>query len=156
MLDLLQHITLWHWVAAGLLLLSIEMAVGTFDLLWIAIGAMATALFAWLVPAPVGGWQGQLVFFAVVAIALVVAGRTVFSGLRRTPTAYPNLNDRTATLIGQHGAVDGDFVTGRGQVKVGDTVWLAVVEDEAELKPGEHVTVTGVEGTTLRVRRRTA
>jgi len=46
------------------------------------VGAFLTALFALLVPLPVGGWQGQMVFFGFAAIIFVVSGRTLFKGLR--------------------------------------------------------------------------
>ena len=36
MTDFLMTMTPWHWVAIGLVLVSVEMLVGTFDLLWIS------------------------------------------------------------------------------------------------------------------------
>ena len=42
----LEGLTIWHWVGLGVVLLAIEVAVGTFDLLWVAAGAFLTALFA--------------------------------------------------------------------------------------------------------------
>ena len=41
----LEGLTIWHWIGLGIVLLAIEVAVGTFDLLWIAAGAFLTALF---------------------------------------------------------------------------------------------------------------
>ena len=35
--------TAWHWLALGLILLSIEMVAGTFDLLWVAIASGLTS-----------------------------------------------------------------------------------------------------------------
>ena len=61
-------LAVWHWVGLGTVLMTIEVAVGTFDLLWVAMGAFLTALFALVVPLPAGGWQGQMVFFGVVVL----------------------------------------------------------------------------------------
>ena len=43
---LLEGLTVWHWVGIGIVLLTLEVAVGTFDLLWVAMAAFVTALFA--------------------------------------------------------------------------------------------------------------
>lgn len=149
---LLEGLTVWHWLGIGIVLLTLEVAVGTFDLLWIAVGAFATALFAIIMPAPVGGWQGQLVFFGIAALALVTAGRTVFKGLRRPASTHPNLNDRTAAMIGQKGLAATGFDGGQGKVKFGDTMWLAQQADGRTINEGDQVVVAGAEGTTLKVK----
>lgn len=149
---ILQGLTVWHWVGLGIVLLTLEVAVGTFDLLWVAMGAFLTALFALLAPESLGGWQGQLTFFGVVAILFVISGRTLFKGLRRTTSSHPNLNDRLAGMIGQRGEAATSFDGGRGKVKVGDTEWLATQTDEAVIVEGDEVVIAGAEGTTLKVR----
>lgn len=148
----LDGLTIWHWVGLGIVLLAIEVAVGTFDLLWVAAGAFLTALFVLVVPLPAGGWQGQMVFFGVVAIAFVISGRTVFKGLRKQQTSHPNLNDRLASMVGQHGRAATVFVDRRGKVKVGDTVWLAEQADSAVIVEGDAVVITAAESGLLKVR----
>lgn len=150
--SLLEGLTLWHWLGLGIVLLTIEVAVGTFDLLWVAVGAFATALFAWLAPAAIGGWQGQLVFFFVMAIIFVVLGRTLFRGLRQRTSTHPNLNARTVAMVGQGGEAITAFEHGAGRVKVGDTVWSALQSDDAQIGVGASIIVTGSEGATLKVR----
>lgn len=153
MVGFLEGLTVWHWVGLGVLLLAIEVAVGTFDLLWVAAGAFLTALFALIVPLPVGGWEGQLTFFGVVAIAFVISGRTVFKGLRAARNAtHPNLNDRLASMVGQHGKAATAFIDKRGKVKVGDTVWLAEQADDQFIAEGAAVVITAAEGGLLKVR----
>ena len=151
-IGLLEGLTIWHWVGLGIVLLTLEVAVGTFDLLWVSIGAFLTAVFALVIPEPVGGWQGQLTFFGVAALAFVISGRTLFKGLRRASSTHPNLNDRTANMIGQRGEAATSFDGGEGKVKVGDTVWLARQADETVIVEGDQVVVAGAEGTTLKVR----
>jgi len=148
----LEGLNAWHWLGIGIVLLTLEVAVGTFDLLWISIAAFLTALFAVLMPAPIGGWQGQMIFFAIVAVAFVVAGRTWFKGLRRAPVSHPNLNDRLANMVGQRGEAATSFDGGQGKVKVGDTVWLAKQSDDTVIVEGDQVVVSGADGTTLKVR----
>jgi inner membrane protein len=143
----LEHLTVWHWLGVGIVLLTLEVAIGTFDLLWIAMGAFLTALFALLVPDPAGA---QLVFFGVVAVVFVAMGRTLFRGLRRRSTTHPNLNDRMTTLIGQRGEAAGAFENGHGRVKIGDTVWQA--KADGEIAAGAAIVVDRAEGTLLQVK----
>ena len=145
-----EGLTVWHWVGLGIILMTIEVAVGTFDLLWVSVGAFLTALFALIVPLPAGGWQGQMVFFGIVAFAFVISGRTLFKGLRRSPTTHPNLNDRLANMVGQHGEAATAFEDHRGKVKVGDTVWLA--EGATSINEGDRIVVTGSDKGLLKVR----
>jgi len=148
----LEGFTVWHWLGIGIILLTLEVAVGTFDLLWIAIGAFATALFALIAPEPIGGWQGQLVFFGIVAIAFVLSGRTIFRGLRTRPSTHPNLNDRLTKMVGEHGEAATSFDDGRGKVKVGDSVWLAEQVGGSSIAVGDKVVVAGADGTMLKVK----
>ena len=151
-LHLLEAVTIWHWLGLGILLLTLEVAVGTFDLLWVAVAAFTTALLSLVAPSLVGAWQGQLVVFGIVSVAFVIMGRTVFNGLRRAPSSYPNINDRTAAMIGQHGRAAGGFDAGAGRVKIGDTMWAAVQAGGQPIVDGDDVVVAGADGTTLKVR----
>lgn len=149
---LLAGLTIWHWIGLGLLLLAIEVGVGTFDLLWVAAGAFLTAAFMLVVPAPINGWSGQLTFFGVAAVAFVISGRTLFKGLRSRTTSHPNLNDRLASMAGQRGTAAISFDRGRGKVKVGDTVWLAIQSDDAVIVEGDQIVVTGSEQGMLKIK----
>lgn len=148
----LEGLTIWHWVGLGIVLLAIEVGVGTFDLLWVAAGAFLTALFVLIVPAPMNGWAGQLTFFGLAAIVFVVSGRTLFKGLRNRTTSHPNLNDRFANMLGQRGEAATNFDQGRGKVKLGDTVWLAMQSDDTVIVEGDQIVVTGSEQGMLKVR----
>lgn len=149
--SLFQGLTLWHWIGIGIVLLTLEVAVGTFDLLWIAMAAFVTALFTLLAPG-IANWQGQLVCFGVVAVIFVVMGRTVFRGLRRPASTHPTLNDRTEAMIGQRAEAFTSFDQGKGRVKVGDSVWQAVQVDDAVIIEGDGVVIAGSDGTTLKIK----
>jgi membrane protein implicated in regulation of membrane protease activity len=152
MMGILENLTVFHWLGIGIILLTLEVAVGTFDLLWVAVAAFVTAAFALVMPEPIGAWQGQLVCFGLTGTAFVSAGRTLFKGLRKTTSTHPNLNDRLAKMVGQKGEAETGFENGKGKVKLGDTVWLAEQSDETVIVEGDQVVVSGYDGTTLRVK----
>ncbi len=152
LIGFLEGLTVWHWVGLGIVLISLEVMIGTFDLLWVSAGAFLTALFALTMPAPINGWEGQLTFFGVSAIAFVASGRTVFKGLRNRATSHPNLNDRLASMTGQTGEATADFSEGQGKVKVGDTVWLARQSGDRNIAQGDVVVVSGADKGVLLVR----
>lgn len=144
--------TAWHWLAFGLILLSIEMAVGTFDLLWIAIAAGVTSAFAAFAPDSLVTVQGQFIVFAIASVGLFILGRTVFKKLRENVAEHPTLNKRMASTVGARAVVEGDFNGGLGRVKLGDTVWAAQSLDGANLSSGTGVVVDSTVGNTLKVR----
>ncbi|MCA8899320.1 MAG: NfeD family protein [Hyphomonas sp.] len=151
--QIFTQLTVWHWVAFGLVLLGIEMLTGTFDFLMIAIAAWAAAVFEWLAPDTLSGWQGQLVFFAVAAVIMVVFGRTFLAGLRGRVEEHPTLNKRMASLVGQRGQATVDFAAGNGRVKIGDTVWGAEAVEGETIRQGDAVVVEGARMNTAIVRR---
>lgn len=148
----LWPLTAWHWLAIGLILFSIEMMTGTWDLLWVSIAAVFTSAFAAFAPDGIAGWQGQLIFFAIATVILFIIGRTVFKRMRENVEEHPTLNKRMAGTLGQRGVVADDFAGGLGRVKLGDTVWSAESVDGANLAGGAAVIVEATEGNTLKVR----
>jgi len=142
----------WHWLALALILFSIEMMTGTWDLLWISIAAAFTSAFAAFAPSGIAGWEGQLLFFAIATVILFIMGRTLFRRMREDVEEHPTLNKRMAGTLGQRGVVADDFSGGLGRVKLGDTVWSAQSTDGANLASGVPVIVEATEGTVLKVR----
>lgn len=144
--------TAWHWLALALILLSVEMMTGTWDLLWVGIAAGVTSAFAAFAPAGIAGWEGQLVFFAIASTVLFVVGRTLFKSMRENVEEHPTLNKRMAGTLGQRGVVADDFAGGLGRVKLGDTEWSAQSTDGANLASGAAIIVEATEGNMLKVR----
>ena len=153
--EIFTHLTVWHWLALGLMLFGIEMMTGTFDLLMISIAAWTTAVFTWLAPDDLTSWQGQVLFFGAASVALFVLGRTVLSGMRKTTPEHPTLNKRMDSLVGQRGVATADFSpAGDGRVKIGDTVWGAETVDGSEvIHSGDAVVVEGARMNTALVRK---
>lgn len=150
--DLLFSLSLWHWLALALILFVIEMSLGTFDLLMLAIAAAATAAWAAFGPPGMTGGGAQIIVFFIAAVVLITLGRTVLSGLRTGGPGEPLLNRRMHRLVGARGQVVGDFVAGSGRVKIGDTEWLAEAAGPFELKAGMPVVVDGARSTIVLVK----
>ena len=141
----------WHWFALALILLGFELALGTIDLLWISAAALLTALFKAVVPAPIDGIEGQLLFFALASIGLLVLGRTVFGGWRYQESDKPMLNKRMESMVGMQALVTTAFAAGTGRVKIGDTEWLAHAVEGGDFAKGETVIIKDVEATAVKV-----
>jgi membrane protein implicated in regulation of membrane protease activity len=139
------NVQFWHWWVLAVLLMLIEvLAPGTF-FLWLGLAAGLVGLL--LVVIPGMGWQLQVLIFAVLAVLSVLAGR---AWLKRHPitTEDTGLNRRGDALVGQVYVLAEAIHTGRGAVRVADTVWRA---EGPDLPKGSRVRVVAVEGTTLKV-----
>jgi membrane protein implicated in regulation of membrane protease activity len=139
------EVQFWHWWVLAVLLMLIEvLAPGTF-FLWLGLAAGLVGLL--LVILPDLGWQLQVLIFAVLAVLAVLAGR---AWLKRHPieTTDTGLNRRADALVGEVHVLAEAIHTGRGAVKVGDTVWRA---EGPDLPKGARVRIVAVNGTTLKV-----
>jgi len=144
--------TAWHWLALGLGLIAIEMALGTFDLLWIAIAAAVTSVFAAIAPPEIANWQGQLIVFAIASVILFIIGRTLMRRMRENVEEHPTLNKRMESTVGERCVVTADFTGGLGRVKLGDTEWSAEAIGGQNFRLGEAVIVDDTDGNRLKVR----
>jgi membrane protein implicated in regulation of membrane protease activity len=145
---LMQQVEPWHWFALGLILLIAEILTGTTYLLWPAAAAAITGVFALFGPGEV---MVEWVVFAILTIALTLAGHFYIRRRWLTPHTPGDINERATTLIGQAGLADGAFVAGHGSVRLNDTIWRAASAEP--IAPGDRVEVVAVEGTTLQVKR---
>ena len=147
-----EVITPWHWLGLALVLLGIEMMLGTYDLLWISAAAFGATLWAALpLPAGLSSWQAEAIVFCIAALVLLVFGRTVFSNLRSAVSDRPSLNQRGRSLVGKKAVAVTDFAAGEGRVKLGDTTWMALADQAIVITQGMEVTVQDTEGTVLKV-----
>jgi membrane protein implicated in regulation of membrane protease activity len=137
------------WIAAGVLLLALELHHFAFYALFAAIGCFAGALVAVVAPGAIAAQVLAIVVVAAVGIVLV------------RPRVSAGLSSRHG---GHHGrGVHGGFVGHEvvtldavggvdhvGHVQLAGERWRAVSgADDIELPPGTRVVITGVEGTTL-------
>ena len=151
LIEFLTPLQAWHWFALALILLGFELALGTIDLLWISAASLLTALFKAVMPAPIDGMEGQLLFFALASIGLLVLGRTVFDSWRHQDSDKPLLNKRMQSMVGTRALVTQSFSAGTGRVKIGDTEWLAHAIDGDDFPEGKTVIIKDVEATAVKV-----
>lgn len=130
------------WIAAGLVMMLLEMAVPGVFLLWLGLAAVGTGIVVHLLGAVF--WVDVLVFAALAAASVVL-------GLRlRGPKRPETLNTPASGLVGRE-AVALEFHGRTGRVRVGDSDWNARLAQGAD--PAAPLRVVGVDGTTLIVGR---
>lgn len=130
------------WIAAGLVLMALEVLWPGAFLIWLGIGALATGLIALAVPMGFVGQASVYVFAALIAVAFGV-------GLRRLGHPVPEVNTTSSGLVGRRVRAL-DFKGREGRVRVGDSDWPArLVSGHAA--PEADLTVVAVDGLTLLV-----
>ena len=145
MIEYLQHLSFWDWLAFGTVLLILEVFGAGGYLLWIGLAAAAVGLLTYLLPDLPWAWQ----FFAFALLSLLTA---VFWWRRQRsaakPSDVPGLNRRGSEFIGRTFVLHEAIVGGRGKIKAGDTLWLV---SGPELPAGAEVRVIGQDGVLLKV-----
>ncbi len=136
----------WNWFILAVLLFALETIVPGVHFLWFG---LAAAIVGLLGLATSFAWQWQVIAFALISMITVFWVRR-YVRPEAARSDLPDLNVRGAQYIGRIVVVDTTIHSGRGKVRVGDTVWSAVGEDAPR---GAEVEVTGVDGTSLVVQR---
>jgi len=135
-MDVFTHITAYHWIALGLILLTAELLGAAGFLLGAAVAAFAMGTIMWLVPELGLVWQlGGYVGVAIMATLVY------FKVFRKTQLnqARPLLDRQAKRLIGHKFELADDVELGTTRVQIGDTLWR--VETEAPLPKGTLVEV---------------
>lgn len=136
------------WLSLGGLLLAAEMLGGNGYLLWSGVAGVVTGLLTWLLPV---AWEWQAVIFCILTLLAVwLWSKWLARQVKEQKPADSRLNQRGQQLLGQRFTLDTPLVNGRGQVRVGDSAWPVISDDD--LPAGARVEVVAVEGITLRVR----
>jgi len=133
----------------GVLLFVLELITPTFGAL--AVGGIVSlalgSLFLIDPESPYGELPRSIIVAVVIASALffTVAGRLGLKAQRRRKLTGAE------AMVGEEGEAISDFRRGRGKVFVHGEIWNAVSDED--IRKGDRVTVIGVEGLRLRVRR---
>jgi membrane protein implicated in regulation of membrane protease activity len=126
------------WLAAGLVMMLLEMAVPGVFLLWLGLAAVGTGIVVHLLGA---------VFWVDVVVFAALAGASITVGLKlRGPKRPSTLNTPGSGLVGRP-ATALEFHGRNGRVRVGDSDWNARLANGAD--PQAPLRVVGVDGTTL-------
>ncbi len=147
MFDFLSHLAFWHWWILAVLLAIIEVIAPGFFFIWLAGAAAVTGLVTLVFTSL--GWESEILVFAVLAIISIFAWHRFGRRLMQAG-AGSTLNRRGDQLIGRTVSLTEPIVNGRGAARINDTVWRV---EGIDLPAGTAVTVTGVDGTILKVER---
>ena len=126
------------WFSAALVLLGMEMLLGTLYLLALALGALGAALCSFL--------GADLTLQCIVAAGLTLAGASlahVYRSRRKTDTLADNALDRGHTVTVNTVRDDGSAL-----VHYRGTSWTARALDGRSLTPGIY-TISRIDGSTL-------
>ena len=143
--DWLTSVPLWSvFFGIGVLLLAAEMLTLTFDLLWLALGALTGALVAWLVPAA-PAWVPTLAA-VITGLLLLTVGRRWARGQRQ----QPGFQEPMDLLIGREAEVLQPILPPRlGMVRSGNETWSATADTPISL--GTIVRITARSSTVVKV-----
>lgn len=137
----------WAWILSGLVLLGLELVLGSFYLVFLGIAAIAVGLIAMF------GASGPLwlewLLFIIFSAGLVFLVRKPLLG-KFNIRSDPGVVD---TLVGEAAVAVGSIPPGGiGKVEMRGTVWTAHNESAAALAPGQRCRVERVQGLSLWVR----
>lgn len=136
------------WLTLGGLLLAAEMLGSNGYLLWSGVAGVLTGLLTWAIPF---SWEWQGTLFAVLTLlAAWLWSKWLRKRMRQQRPADAQLNQRGQQLVGRRFTLDNALENGRGHVRVGDSSWPVIADED--LAAGSKVEVVAVEGITLRVR----
>ena len=143
--ELVPFLGNWFWWVLACILLILELLAPGVFLIWLGFAAAAIGILELFVNMP---WQFEIAIFGILSIILVLIARPWVIKRQNIDTDQPNLNRRMLDFVGRSFVLEKAIVNGRGSVRIDDTLWDVLGPDQ---KKGHWVTVTGVEGTRLKV-----
>lgn len=136
----------WAWWIVACVLLILElMAPGVF-LVWLGVAAAAVGVVELVYDMP---WQVEIAVFSVLSLVLVLIARPWVLKRQQIDTDQPHLNQRMMEYVGHKFVLEKAIVNGRGSIRIDDTLWDVVCEEDQ--KAGTWVRVTDVDGLRLKV-----
>ena len=140
----------WVWlifIAVGLVLIILELMVGIdtgLDLVFIG----TAFVLGGLITLAIQSWVWTAIVTGIICVLYVVIGRRYIHKRMATKEAKTNID----TIFGKTGIVQKEINKGGdGLVKIGMEQWRA--RSEEIIKEGEGITVTGISGVTLTVKK---
>jgi len=140
---------MWMWGILGLVLLAVEMMIGTMDILWFGIAALIVATLVWLMPemsVPI-----QLFLYAFFALGALFIWRYFY----KQSDVNPRIGQSQGDEIGKTGIILHEVTpqqTGKIQFTqgiMGSREWPAASDETIEA--GTLAEIVAIEGNTLRV-----
>lgn len=146
LLDIFADINQWYWFGLALVLVILEVMLGTsFFLLWIAASAAAIGII--LMVAPTLAWEYQFLIFAAIALACLMYWKLHLKH-QNNVSDQPNLNRRNEQYIGRSVTLTEPIENGRGRIHIDDSFWRI---EGSDMPVGTSVKIVGVDGVVLKV-----
>ena len=142
---------MWAWGVIGLVLLAVEMATGTFYILWFGISALSVAIAMWMFPEIPRAMQ-----FAMFA-ALSISSLAIWKLNYKKHETHSRVGQAQGEEIGRVGTViEACGPSQNGKIRftqglMGSREWAAISDDVIEV--GCDATVMAVEGNELRIKK---
>jgi hypothetical protein len=133
----------WMWLALGVLLMSLEVAVPGLHFLWFGVAAAVVAILVWL---GLAGFGWQIAVFGALSIVALYFGKRMMADVPSSDPENASLNERANQYIGRSVIVEEAIRNGRGKVRVGDTLWIA---EGTDVPVGARVTIKSARGSVL-------
>lgn len=142
MIDFLNEIVLWwHWIVLGILLIILELAVGTFFILGLGIAAIIVGVIALIINLSFASSFGIWIFFSILAIIVW------FKYYKETTISTSGQSNKGFDTMG---TVSQDIKAGgRGKVVfdspvLGNTTWDATSKND--IKIGSRIYIAEING----------
>jgi len=145
-MEFFTHIDHWTWWVIGVLLIVLEMFAPAAFFLWMGISALITGAFLWVFPSM--EWTVQLIIFSIQSILSIIVWRKFFFHIS-ADSDQPLLNKRAQQFIGRIFTLEEDIVDGVGKIKIDDSSWRVLAEEDYLAK--SKVKVIGEDGINLKI-----
>lgn len=142
-----MEIAWWHWIAGGLLLVLLELAIPSFFIVWFGLGALLVGIFMLLLTLSLAA---QLAVWAITSGAMVFLWMRYFKNPDRTKSGIAK-----EAFLGETGMIIREVSElNKGQIRfqkpiLGSDTW-PVIADET-IPAGERAHIVDVMGQTLKV-----
>ena len=146
MIELLEQVNHWHWIALGLFLLLGELLGTAGYFLWLGISAVLVGAILAILPI---GWQLQWVSFASFSLVSTWAWWRYQFKRDKKSDSERELNHKQAQLLGQTVRLEEDVQRGNCRIRLGDSTWSARCNQD--IPAGTMVVVTDVNGIILTI-----
>ena len=145
---LMDDVEFWYWFVAAVAFFAIEVFAPGAVFLWLGLAAIVVGGVVWIVPDI--SFENQLLVFALMSVVSAFGWRAYRRKNPAPESDQPALNKRGTQYIGRYFTLESPIVNGQGKLRIDDTIWKIEGED---LPEGTRISVTGVDGTILRVSR---
>jgi membrane protein implicated in regulation of membrane protease activity len=146
LIELLQQVNHWHWIAFGLLLLCGELLGTAGYMLWLGISAVIVGALLAVMPL---SWQMQWTAFASFSLVTTWLWWRYQHQKDRRSENEGDLNQKQKQLLGQTTRLEADVQPGNCRIRMGDTTWSA--RTDQDIPAGTLVKVSKVDGIVLTI-----